>query len=107
MIPPSVLSYQFRTEDTIKASLDYFAEEATGISLRSHLRSQLLRLKEVSGPEKYVFFSVIVKNESEKIVLEIFRELRLEQCLNAKKSMYIFEKHFNYRNSFGLSKGMK
>ena len=59
MIPRSVLSHPIDvSHGNTKASLDYFTEEAIGISFRSHLRSQLLRLKELSEPEKDVIFSV-------------------------------------------------
>ena len=63
----------------LKASLDFFTEEKNGNSLRSHLRAQLLRLKEVSEPEKDLFFSVMVKKELARAVLEIFSKLSLEQ----------------------------
>ena len=76
-----------------KASLDYFTEEATGISFRSHLRSQLLRLKELSEPEKDVIFSVHLKKELELAVLEIFREFKLEKCLLRQEGMYVYEKN--------------
>ena len=76
----------------LKASLDFFTEEENGNSLRSHLRAQLLRLKEVSEPEKDLFFSVMVKKELARAVLEIFSKLSLEDCLLANKSMYVFEK---------------
>ena len=101
MISRSVLSHPIDvSHGRIRASLDYFTEEANGISLRSHLRSQLLRLKEVSAPEKDVIFSVLTKKDLEMEVLEIFRELGLEDCLLTKsnsaegpaKNMCVYEK---------------
>ena len=76
-----------------KATLDYFTEEAIGISLRSHLKSQLMRLKELSEPERDVIFSVNLKKELELAVFEIFREFKLEKCLLGKEGMYVYEKN--------------
>ena len=84
----------------IKASLDYFTEEANATSLRSHLRSQLLRLKEVSAPEKDCLFQIFFPNHLKKelvemTVLEIFTESGLGECLQAKQSLQVFEKTIN------------
>ena len=76
-----------------KATLDYFTEEAIGISLRSHLKSQLMRLKELSEPERDVIFSVNLKKELELAVFEIFREFKLEKCLLRQEGMYVYEKN--------------
>ena len=98
MIPRSVLSHPIDvSHGNIKATLDYFTEEANVISLRSHLRSQLLRLKEeVSAPEKYVMFCVVIKKELEMAVLEFFREFRFEKWVDSKSLMvYVYEKNFD------------
>ena len=97
MMPRSVLSHPIDVSHcNLKATLDYFTEEANVISLRSHLRSQLLRLKEVSAPETYVMFSVVLKKELEMAVFEFFRELRLEKRAESQSTkVYVYEKNFN------------
>ena len=95
MNPRSVLSHPIDvSHGNLKATLDYFTEEANVISLRSHLRSQLLRLREVSAPEKYVMFSVVLKKELEMAVVEIFREFSLEKWVESK-NVYVYEKNFD------------
>ena len=95
MIPHSVLSHPIdASHGNLKATLDYFTEEANEISLRSHLRSQLLRLREVSAPEKYVMFNVVLKKELEMAAVEIFRELSFEKE-SKSKNVYVYEKDFN------------